>query len=144
DRRTIPDTARESRWTAPDGHSIRRIDWPAPDAPARGSLLFLPGRGEAYEKYIETFEPLRGQGWAVTATDWRGQAGSGRLGSDSVTGHVDDFALWVADLAAFWREWAHERAEPRVLAGHSMGGHLALRAVAQGALDPPPAALVLS
>ena len=60
----------------------------------------MPGRGDAYEKYLETLEHWRAQGWRVTAADWRGQAGSGRLGSDAVTGHIDDFALWVDDLAA--------------------------------------------
>jgi len=78
----------------------------------------------------------------VSAADWRGQAGSGRLGADPVTGHIDDFALWIADLAAFWRQWSTERPGPRVLAGHSMGGHLVLRAVAEGAVEPD--ALVLS
>lgn len=111
---------------------------------ARGSLLFLPGRGDAYEKYLETLEHWRGQGWRVSAIDWRGQAGSGRLGSDAVTGHVDDFSVWVADLTAFWSNWADGRAGPLVLAAHSMGAHVALRAVAKQALDPAPAALVLS
>lgn len=78
----------------------------------------------------------------MTAADWRGQAGSGRLGADAVTGHVDDFSIWVADLAAFWADWSRERAGPLVLAGHSMGGHLVLRAVAEGAAQPD--ALVLS
>lgn len=78
----------------------------------------------------------------MTALDWRGQAGSGRLGVDPVTGHVDDFRHWIADLAAFWREWTRQRRGPFVLAGHSMGGHLVLRAVAEGALRPD--ALVLS
>ena len=41
----------------------------------------MPGRGDAYEKYLETFEHWRLRGWSVTAADWRGQAGSGRLGS---------------------------------------------------------------
>jgi len=131
-------------WSAPDGHPIRRIDWPGPDGPARGSLLFVPGRGDAYEKYLETFAHWRGRGWQVTAADWRGQAGSGRLGADAVTGHIDDFALWLDDLAAFWREWAERRDGPLVLAAHSMGGHLALRAVVENRLEPVPAALVLS
>ena len=78
----------------------------------------------------------------MTAADWRGQAGSGRLGADAVTGHIDDFSLWVADLAAFWAEWSGGRAGPLVLAGHSMGGHLVLRAATEGALRPD--ALVLS
>lgn len=123
---------------------IRRIDWPEPDGPARGSLLFMPGRGDAYEKYLETLEHWSSQGWRVTAADWRGQAGSGRLGFDEVTGHVDDFALWVGDLAQFWREWTEGRVGPLVLAGHSMGGHLVLRAVADRLLAPRPDALVLS
>lgn len=107
-------------------------------------MLFLPGRGDAYEKYLETFEHWRQRGWQVTAADWRGQSGSGRLGADAVIGHVDDFALWVADLAALWREWAAGREGPLVLAGHSMGGHLVLRAAAERLLAPAPAALVLS
>ena len=142
DRRAIPPDAREGRWPAPDGHAIRRIDWPESGNPARGSLLFLPGRGDAYEKYLETLAHWHAQGWRVTALDWRGQAGSGRLGADEVTGHVDDFGDWVADLAAFWREWADENPGPHVLAGHSMGGHLALRAVAERKFRPD--ALVLS
>ena len=144
DRRAIPPDATESRWTAPDGYSLRRIDWPDPQVPTRGSLLFLPGRADIYEKYLESFEHWRGRGWRVTAIDWRGQAGSGRLGADEVTGHIDDFGQWVADLTQFWREWAGERDGPLVLGAHSMGAHLALRAVAERALDPPPAGLFLT
>ena len=143
DRRSIPPGARESRWLAPDGHSIRRLDWPEPDAPRRGSLMFMPGRGDFYEKYLETCEHWRVRGWQVAAADWRGQAGSGRLGADAVTGHIDDFAAWVGDLAAMWYDWARGLSGPFVLVGHSMGGHLALRAVAERALRPAPAALVL-
>jgi len=108
----------------------------------------MPGRGDSYEKYLESFEHWRRQGWRVSAADWRGQAGSGRLGLDELTGHMDDFSLWIGDLAAFWRDWTRESAAqitgPQVLVGHSMGGHLALRAVAEEALAPAPAALVLS
>lgn len=102
----------------------------------------MPGRGDAYEKYLETLAYWAAQGWRVTACDWRGQAGSGRLGTDPVTGHIDDFAVWVADLAAFWAEWVAQVPGPHVLVGHSMGGHLVLRAVAERAVLPD--ALVLS
>ena len=90
-RRAIPAAARESRWTAPDGHLIRRIDFEQVSQSPRGSLLFMAGRGDAYEKYLETLEYWSERDWRVTALDWRGQAGSGRLGFDPVTGHVDDF-----------------------------------------------------
>lgn len=119
---------------------MRRIDWPRPDAP-RGSILFLPGRGDFYEKYLETLGHWARQGFAVTAADWRGQAGSGRLGTDAVTGHVSDFSQWVDDLAAFWADWAASAPGPRILAGHSMGGHLVLRALAERRVDPDGAIL---
>lgn len=141
DRRAIPPDVRESVWHAPDGHPIRRVDWPARLSPPLGSILFMPGRGDAYEKYLETLDYWAGRGWQVTAADWRGQAGSGRLGRDPVTGHIDDFATWTSDLGAFYADWARQSPAPHVLAGHSMGGHLALRAVAQGVVRP--AALVL-
>ena len=140
DRRAIPAHARECIWHAADGHAIRRIDWPAA-APVRGSILFLPGRGDFYEKYLETLEQWHRAGWRVTAADWRGQAGSGRLGKDAVTGHIDDFDLWVDDLAALWAGWAAETPGPHVLAGHSMGGHLVLRALVDGRVRPDAAVL---
>lgn len=159
DRRAIPAGAVERPWHASDGHAIRLLDWPEPDAapdpapdPApegkacRGAILFMAGRGDAYEKYLETFEYWRLQGWQVSAADWRGQAGSGRLGGDPVTGHIDDFANWIDDLRGLWADWAraHGPSVPLVLAGHSMGGHMVLRAVAEQALSPAPDALVLS
>ncbi|NBC36801.1 alpha/beta fold hydrolase [Novosphingobium sp. FSY-8] len=109
---------------------------------ARGRLLFLPGRGDTYEKYVESLSRWQAEGWAITALDWRGQGGSGRLGDDSTTGHITDFAIWVRDLADFYGQWAGQAAGPVALIGHSMGGHLALRAVAEGAVRPD--ALVLS
>jgi lysophospholipase len=61
---------------------------------------------------------------------------------DAVTGHIDDYAQWTADLAAFWDEWALAHPAPRVLVGHSMGGHLVLRSVAERVVRPD--AVVLS
>lgn len=141
DRRAIPPAARETTWTAADGHPVRRIDWPGAASP-RGAILFLPGRGDFYEKYLETLEEWHRAGWRVTAADWRGQAGSGRLGKDAVTGHVEDFAVWIDDLARFWAQWVAETPGPHVIAAHSMGGHLVLRALVDGRIAPD--AVVLS
>ena len=55
---------------------------------------------------------------------------------------MSDFGLWIDDLAAFWGEWRAQTPGPHVLAAHSMGGHLALRAVAEWKVVPD--ALVLS
>lgn len=147
DRRAIPDHAIESEWTARDGHAIRRIDWATPAEPAgseapRGSILFLPGRGDFYEKYLESLDYWNVEGWRVTALDWRGQAGSGRLSAHPDIGHVEDFTLWLDDLAAFWSDWVASTPAPHVIIGHSMGGHLVLRAVAEKRINP--VAVVLS
>lgn len=141
-RREIPEAALESRWLAPDGVAIRRVDWAAPERSPRGSILFMPGRGDAYEKWLETLDQWHREGWAVTAADWRGQALSGRLGYDRLTGHVDDFSIWINDLVGFWDQWHSATPGPHVLVAHSMGGHLALRAVVEGRIRPD--ALVLS
>ena len=142
DRRAVPPGARESQWAASDGHAIRRIDWPAAAEPSRGSILFLPGRGDFYEKYLESLDAWHGAGWQVTASDWRGQSGSGRLGNDTTTGHIGDFGIWLDDLEYLWRDWTARTPGPHVLVAHSMGGHLALRAVTEGLVHPD--ALVLS
>ena len=136
DRRAIPSEARECRWQTADGWPVRRIDWPAPVSGAKGSILFLQGRGDFYEKYLETMAGWHAAGWRVTACDWRGQGDSGRLGLDAGTGHIDDFATWVADLAYFWKGWKAETPGPHLLVGHSMGGHLVLRALAEQQVDP--------
>lgn len=67
---------------------------------------------------------------------------SGRFGTDDVTGHIDDFSTWIADLGAFWDMWRENVPGPYVLLGHSMGGHNALRAVAEGRVAPDALVLV--
>jgi lysophospholipase len=134
DRRKIPENATETMWNAADGWPIRRIDW-SPAVPAsgkaRGSLLFLAGRGDHYEKYLETLAYWANAGWRVTAIDWRGQGLSGRLLDDPYVGHIDDFSTWIADLKFFYAEWKAEVAGPHVVVAHSMGGHLLMRALAE-------------
>jgi lysophospholipase len=142
DRRAIPSDASESLWRAADGHAIRRIDWPGDRTRPRGSILFLPGRGDHYEKYLETLEEWHRAGWCVTAADWRGQAGSGRLGRDATTGHIGDFTVWLDDIAQLWRAWQAATPAPHAVAAHSMGGHLALRAVAEGHIRPDALVLI--
>lgn len=142
-RRAIPSDATESRWALPDGHSIRRLDWPSNESvPPRGSLLFMPGRADVYEKWLESFAQWHAQGWHVTSADWRGQALSGRLAADGQTGHIADFAIWVEDYGALWDDWVARTKGPHIAVAHSMGGQIVLRAVAEGRVRPD--ALVLS
>lgn len=139
-RRAIPAGATLSSWPAPDGWPLRRFDWPT--AAPRGRLMLQGGRGDVIEKYLEACGHFHRHGWSVTAFDWRGQGGSGRLTADRHVGHADDSATWIADLAALWRDWSRQGAGPRAIIGHSMGGYLALRAMVEGAIDPDAAILV--
>ena len=136
-RRAIPADAGVSTWEAADGWPLRRFDRAGA---GRGAILFQGGRGDVFEKYLETLDHWYARGWSVSAFDWRGQGGSGRLGRDPLVGHADDFAPWIADLEGFWRGWP--AAEPRVVVSHSMGGFLTLRALADGAIRPRAAVLV--
>ncbi|MEP9401748.1 alpha/beta fold hydrolase [Sphingomonas silueang] len=140
-RRAIPAAAVIQTWHAPDGWAHRRFDWPAPPhVHPRGTLLFQPGRGDVFEKYLEVFAHWHVRGWHVASFDWRGQGGSGRCTPAGDCGHVDRFEDYVADLAAFWQTLPDTR--PRVAIGHSMGGHILLKALVEQAVDPVAAVLV--
>lgn len=141
DRRAIPQAATLSMQTMADGWPVRRFDWPAAGEP-RGRILFQGGRGDFIEKYLETFAHWQARGWSITGFDWRGQAGSGRLGSDPKVGHIEHFSDWIDDLATFHDGWIRERPGPHVVMGHSMGGHLVLRALIEKRIAPD--AVVLS
>ncbi|QDZ06513.1 alpha/beta hydrolase [Sphingomonas panacisoli] len=140
-RRAYPPRSEIGTWTAPDGWQLRRFDWPAADTP-RGSILFQAGRGDLFEKYLETFHHWHAQGWSITSFDWRGQGKSGRLSHDPHVGDIDSFDTYLTDFAAFWQDWAPTAPGPRVLIAHSMGGHLIGRALDQGLADPMAAVLV--
>ncbi|WP_294287871.1 alpha/beta hydrolase [uncultured Sphingomonas sp.] len=141
-RRRYPDGATITQWRTPDGWSLRVFDWPAEPGAGRGSILFQGGRGDFIEKYLESFAHWHARGWRVTAFDWRGQGGSGRTTPVAHVGHIADFAEFIADLRAFWSDWSATAGAPRIAMGHSMGGHLLLRALAERAIDPDAAVLV--
>src|SRR6478735_2315541 len=138
-RRMVPAGAAIDSWDAPDGWPLRRLAWPGAE---RGSLLFLGGRGDIFEKYYEAFEHWHRGGWSLDSFDWRGQGGSGRLSDDPMCGHASDFAPWIEDLAAFFTEWRASTKGPHVIVAHSMGGHLTLRALVERRIAPDAAALV--
>jgi lysophospholipase len=129
DRRSRPAGASLSLWRSPDGWAHRRMDWPQlPGAAPRGTLVFAGGRGDFIEKYIEALGHWHGRGWNIVSFDWRGQGGSA---GPIVGGHLDSFDPLVADGAALLRAVAAELPGPHVAIGHSMGGHLMLRAIVE-------------
>lgn len=138
-RREIPKNAHESMFILKDGWELRNIAWPRKNKSAanfKGSLLFLPGRGDHYEKYLESLDELDRAGLNVTAYDWRGQGGSGRMLDDPSIGHIEDFAIWIDDLTQIYTDWKANNTGPYFVMSHSMGGHLVMRALAEQTIDP--------
>ncbi len=129
-----------SKFELADGWPMRVFDRPV--AGSRGSILWIGGRGDIIEKYLECFEEWHAGRWHVSAMDWRGQGGSGRMLADPAVGHIRDFSTWIDDLTAFWADWSARTPAPHVIMGHSMGGHLVLRALLERRIFP--AATILS
>jgi len=129
-RRAIPAGMAFSTWNAADGWPLRCFAWPQGDA-ARGSILFLTGRGDLVEKYLEVLAHWHAQGWELAGFDWRGQGGSGRLLSDPLICHQQSFDPLVGDLAGFVADWRRATPAPHVIVAHSMGAHLTLRLLAE-------------
>ncbi len=141
DRRMIPAQAVVQSVLMADGWPVRTFEWPAPAKP-RGSILFLGGRGDFFEKYLESMAHWQSLGWSITSFDWRGQGGSGRVGSNPNVGHIEHFSDWIGDLAEIYAAWSARSARPHVVIAHSMGGHLGLRAVIEQRIDPTAMVLI--
>lgn len=133
DPRRLPADARMTMQRTADGWPLRVFDHRTPAPSSRGSILFLSGRADFIEKYLEPLADWRRAGFNVRSFDWRGQGLSGRLGRDAFAGHVESFDPWVDDLKSIAATWIAETPGPHYLIGQSMGGHLALRMLADGA-----------
>lgn len=113
-----------------DGVSVRLLTLrhPAP----RANLLIASGKSDFLEKWADIYARLHAAGFALAGWDWREQGGSTRA-HPGRAGHADDFAPWLADLdhvatAALDRLGT---SRPWFMIGHSMGGHLAVRWLAE-------------
>ena len=121
-----------------DGLALHRHSWPlAPGASverSRSTLLLVHGLGEHAGRYAHVARALNAAGWQVEAFDQRGHGLSG--GARGVIPASDSL---LADLAVVVDQMRGARPGPLVLLGHSMGGAVAARFVAE-ALAPRPAA----
>jgi lysophospholipase len=126
----IPPGAIEETVAAADGVKLRAARWTP--ASARGTVVLLGGRTEYIEKYFETIADMLGRGFAVATMDWRGQGGSERPLPNPMKGHIDDFALYERDFAAFQRDALAACPRPWIGLCHSMGGAIMLRIAHEG------------
>ena len=116
-----------------DGLTLHLQAWPASD-PRRGVVVLVHGLGEHVARYDHVARRLNGLGFAVVGYDHRGHGRSpGQRG-----GMPADESL-CADLGRVLYAAREAFAGPLVLVGHSLGGLIAGRFVAEG-LQPAPAA----
>lgn len=113
-----------------DGLPLFLHDWPHP-AP-RGMVLLVHGLGEHGGRYAHVAAHLNAWGWHVMAHDHRGHGRSGgergRIASDDAL--LRDLSLVIDAARAASRG-------PLLLLGHSMGGLIAARFVAEGLQAAP-------
>jgi alpha-beta hydrolase superfamily lysophospholipase len=118
--------------TTADGEPLHVREWAVPAA--HGTVLVVHGLGEHIGRYQQLAADLNDQGWNVTGFDLRGHGASagGR-------GEIADADSLPDDLGRVLRQLRLLRTGPVVLFGHSLGGLLVARFVAEG-LSPQPAA----
>ena len=118
---------------ASDGARLHLQEWPAGTAPPRGRVLVVHGLGEHIGRYAPVAEFLNARGWAVAGYDQRGHGQSA-----GARGAIPEAFSLAADLAQVI-DAVRLPGLPLVLLGHSMGGLLAARFVAEE-LEAQPAA----
>ena len=116
--------------TAPDGTLLRIGHWPS--FPGARRVVLCHGRIEFLEKYNEVIGELHSRGFEIWSMDWRGQGLSGRTTDNPKKGHISDFQSYIEDLQWFLGLMGDDSAPETILIGHSMGGHVVLRALLSG------------
>jgi lysophospholipase len=142
-RRAYPDALAFFEWKAADGWPHRAYRWAPISSPQpRGSLIFQSGRADFIEKYLDVCDHWHRAGWNVEGFDWRGQGGSGRLDPGNLADGRTSFDPLIDDLAEYVTDWQRRTPVPHVLVAHSMGGHVALRMLAERGVRLDALALV--
>lgn len=127
DRRSVPQDMQFNTLIAADGVQVRYAYWPQSKA-ARGTVLFLPGRTEFIEKFMEDMRILHGLGFAVGGMDLRGQGLSQRPYGDINKHELQSFDPHLTDVRAV-RDQLEKLGAPApfIVMAHSAGSHVTLR-----------------
>lgn len=104
-------------------------DWPMPQRQSRGTVLLVHGLGEHIGRYAEVGRLLNDWGFTVRGYDHQGHGQSeGPRGTlRTRDGFLQDLATVIDDT----RERPGTHDAPLILLGHSMGGLVVARAVAE-------------
>ena len=116
-----------------DGQRLHRVDWPAANAGRRGTVLIVHGLGEHMGRYAHVAQRLNSAGWSVVGYDQRGHGRS--PGARGAIPHSDTL---LVDLGAAVGQLRQEQpGRPLLLLGHSMGGAVTARYVAESLSAQP-------
>ncbi len=104
-------------------------DWPVPEVPALGTVVLVHGLGEHAGRYSEVATHLRDWGFIVRAYDQQGHGQSAGARGDMLRpGSLQADLGHVIDAT---RQRPQSADLPLVLLGHSMGGLVVARALAE-------------
>ena len=123
----LPDGWRWARREVPGGF-VRTGEAGERGAPG---VLFVPGFTGTAEQYADYYHAWRARGWRVVSLDLPGQGGSVRRADNPELPWSDDFGRYADAIAPVLAEEAARG--PLVVVGESFGGHVVLRALAEGA-----------
>ncbi len=125
--------------TARDGTNLVVVDWPLDKGPVRGVVLIVHGLGEHAWRYDHVAQRLNSWGFAVRGYDQYGHGES--MGPRGALPSADRLLSDLGEVVEESRARMNE-STPLIMLGHSMGGLIAARFVAQGTM--PVQALVMS
>lgn len=127
--------------TTPDGLTLACREWPAaraqarsPRAPVRGTVQLVHGLGEHAGRHAAVAQALAAAGWRVVAHDHRGHGASG--GARGALAHDEDLLADLAQAVDAFRAAPGGGEGAQVLLGHSMGGAVVARFIAEGCRAP--------
>jgi len=128
-RRDVPPDGIFDYFRSNDGEQIRFARFPASKVlDIKGTVIFLPGRTEFIEKFIEDIRIFNSIGFACAAMDLRGQGMSYRPHPDRDKHYVRSFEPHIEDVKAlFDKVLTDKMPKPYILMGHSAGSHVILR-----------------
>lgn len=143
-RREPPEDAIFDYFDSSDGESMRFARFPASKVvEVKGTIIFMPGRTEFIEKFIEDIHIWNGMGFACAAMDLRGQGMSSRVHPNRNKHYVRSFEPHIEDVhQLFEQAIAGKMPKPYILMGHSAGSHVILRLLHDHPRDADAAILI--